>query len=377
MRTAMFMMIGWLLAGAAQADEPGRQQLFDRASAIRLDVERLDDARKELGARRDALAGRLDALAVRIRQRKQARTAGGLLPDFTLQQLLRSSQELSDELTLLNKELDALDRMRRERLSRLQAVYGRLIDETAARARTRKGDRRVELLGVLARLRAERRRVEHALSANRAPVAPMDTDHMLASDDPEELTEQADAVRDEQDRLRRWLASLGTRIEETEAACRLEREMNDFQEDHALFAEDARFVRASRTATYSTEKSGGSDRDDRTRDEPAPQDGLADTDYEGGEPGVGGAVPGEECAGGFCGTPGESGGAGREMVTITATEEGKIPMGVDADGDLERLDPADRLRVLNQKRRRIVSQIKKLQILHDQLLEKIDRLSDE
>lgn len=378
MRTAMLIMIGWLLAGVVRAEEPGRQPLFDRASAIRLEVERLDDARKALAARRDALAGRLDALAVRIRERKQARTAGGLLPDFTLQDLLRSSQELSGELTLLNKELEALEQLRRDRLERLYGIYGRLIGETTTEARNRKGARRAALLDVLGRLRTERRRVERALAVDRTPPPPMDTDHMLASDDPEELTEQADAVRDEQDRLRRRLASLGSRIQEAEAECRLEREMNDFQEDQELFAEDSRFIRATRTTSYSTEKSGGSGDHDASNDEPATHDGLAD-DYEGGDPDVGSAVPAGECAGGFCGTPGESGGAGaeREMVTITATEAGRLPVGVDADAALERLGPADRLRVLGRQRRRLVTQIKKLQILHDQLLEKIDHLRDE
>ena len=396
-----------ILAGpTAPAQDNSEAALVDQVSSIRLEIERLDDARKEVVLQRTELAGRLSKLASQIKQRKAERKEGGILPDLPLQEMLRRSQELSDTLTLITREMEALNQARKDRLQKLSLIYDRLVERTARSIRKASGARKAELLKSLAEFRTQRDRVRRELMPHPKARPPIQTEELLASDDPDELRERADAVRDEQDRLRRRLKRVDRRIARVQADRRLEREMQDFQEDQALFGEEGRILSVTRTKTERTEmptsfQSGKSGTENRDEGEPGPADDLdadAITD-DGALPPAGG----EECYGGQCGTPGldgpdESGGGGAWQdphsdasiggsdpdapasveVEVTSTQEGRVPVGVDAgEADLERMSPAKRVKWLKKRRAQIVEQIKKLQILHDRIQEKAEQIEEE
>jgi hypothetical protein len=175
------------------------------------------------------------------------------------------------------------------------------------------------------------------------------------------------------------------RITQVKADRRLEREMQDFQEDQALFGEEGRILSVTRTKTESapglyTDKTDGDGK--RHEGEPGPPDPTDDIDADDhadpGEDGiVGGGAWGNECYGGQCGTPGLDEPATVE-VEVTSTQEGQVPMGVDAgEGDAVAMSPAKRVKWLKKRRAQIVEQIKKLQILHDRIQEKAEQIEEE
>jgi hypothetical protein len=386
-----------VLAGpTAPAQDRTEAVLVDRVSSLRLQIERLDDARKEVVRQRKQLADRLSKLAKQIQERKSGRKEGGILPDLPLQEMLRRSQQLSETLTLITREMEALNQARKDRLQKLSLVYDKLVDRTAASIRKASGARKTELLEALAEFRTQRDRLRRELVPHSKARPPIQTQELLASDDPEELRERADAVRDEQDRLRRRLEQVERRIAQAQADRRLEHEMRDFQEDQVLFGEDGRILSVTRSKTdptelpirSPTEKSGTEGED------PDPQNVTDAADMDDG------MTPPGECYGGQCGTPGldESGGGswqdphgdssmggsepaeppGSVEVEVTSTQEGRVPMGVDGgEGDLEGMSPAKRIKWLKKRRAEIVGQIKKLQILHDRIQEKADQIEEE
>jgi len=376
------------LSLAAKAQESGAD-LFDELSSLRLKLERLEDAKRAVIFQRDQMAGKLEKLARRIEDRKAKKQGEGILPDFTLQEMLRSSRELSQTLTLLNRELDALEDTRADRLGQLELLYGKLVNKTAGDIKIAGADTRAGLLKTLERLRKERKGVQEQLAdvadrpERRNP--PLDSRKMLASEDPEELHERVDAVSDEQDRLRRRLAYLDERITGVKEQIRLDREMRDFVRDQALFGEESRILKVSKTSTpdgSNPDYSMGSE-NDATKQEGMPPglDGEGDIvtdDY--GDPMMGG-----ECSGGMCGTPHggtpqETGGSDRNSGAdgVIETVEGHVPMGVDADdSNLDNLNPVTQLKLLRASRCKVIEQIKKLQILHDRIQEKVDVLRDE
>lgn len=338
--------------------------LFDQLSSLRLEIERLDDSRSEVTRQRDILAGRLEELAAKIEKKKADNPDGSLLPDFSLQSMLRKSQEMSASLTLLNRELDALKTARTERLQRLGRLYGLLVEQTAKNIRAASGSKQKELGKVLAKLRRERDLVRRELGTTPAPSAPMDTRNLLASDDPEELSERADAVRDEQARLRRRLASLSKNIKELKADRRLEREMRDFVEDQVLFSEDSRILRVTRTEESAPGMNQAADQSGQPGERP-----HYDESWEDGD------EPHDPNIGGFPGT-GESGGTLGGSADIE-TRSGQVAANLDEnESDFDRLSPEKQIQVLDRRRRQVVEQIKKLQILHDRLREKAESLEN-
>jgi len=359
----MILLLPALAAGQGQ----GEAALFDQISGLRLEIERLEDTRQAVTTQRDRLAGELEQLAARIRKNKADRPDGALIPDFALQGMLRKSQELSESLTLLNKEIQALRSARTERLQRLGKLYGQLVDLTARQIRTASGARQKQLVRVLAKVRHERDQVRRELGNPALPRAPMDTRNLLATDDPEELSERADAVSDEQDRLRRRLASLDRRILEIRADRRLERDMRDFVEDHTLFGEESRILQLSRQATSNPNadaavsgEGGRQDFSDSTQHEDESNlDPTPDADGAG--------FPGA----------GDSAGALDGTLDIE-TRGGQVPVNLEgADSDLGQMDPQKQIQILKRRRLQVVEQIKKLQILHDRLREKAESLMGE
>ncbi|HOX42119.1 MAG TPA: hypothetical protein PK668_00910 [Myxococcota bacterium] len=353
-----------LLAAPALGQAPGPRSRIDEISSLRLDLERLSEGRRQVLAQRDALAGRLEALARDIERRKSSGAGERLLPDFQLLADLRSSQELSEAVSALNREIGQLERTYRERLERLGALYDEAVAGTVGALRAAGADERADLTRVLARLRSERETLRQELAPDREPAGaggPESGVNLLASDDPEELGERADAVRDDQDKLRRQLASLDGRIASLERELRLEREMRDFLSDQDLFNEGSRVLRVPRGA-----EAGKTDftNDGRT-DDALPAEGDVDGAYEGG----GDPSPG---AGGW------GGGEGQTAMPDQPGGEGRLPVGVEQGaaatpgGDRQRGLPALRL-----QRDALIEQLKRLQVLHDRLREKAEELTQE
>ncbi|MBW1873443.1 MAG: hypothetical protein JRJ19_15345, partial [Deltaproteobacteria bacterium] len=300
-----------LLIGAfAQAQEP-KAELYDQISSLRLEIERLADAGREVIAQKEKMGAALESLARKIDQRKADRSQESILPDFALQNMLRQSQELSETLTLMNRELNALGDARRDRFEKLDLLYGQLVEKIAKEMRAAKDKQKTALVKNLTKLRNDRESIHKELFTPARQADPMETDDLLASDDPEELKERMDAVRDEQDRLRKRLAQLDKQITDTDSEMRLDREMRDFVEDHALFGEESRTMTVTKTTSYTPPG-------DRTQDFTAGENeknGAADPSSDGllGEPddadmNYDATMPGGECSGGMCGTPDESGG---------------------------------------------------------------------
>lgn len=367
-----FAMLLAPLGGAAQ--EPA---LVDRISSARLDLERLDDARREVISQRDALDAKLQRLAAEIRRRKEAREKARLLPDYGLDRDLRESQRLSGALTLLHRELAALDRARTTKLEALVSLYDQLIEQTRSQVAGRQ-DRAG--LGMLQRLQRERQALRKQLAP--APTTgSLDLRDMLASEDPEELGERCDAVRDEQDRLRKRLAALDQRLVELESERRLEREMHDFIADQELFSEQSRVLVVPGRESAGTGITPPSDEGKTTNDHggecPSSMCGTPDE----GRPGDWGDQDGDI---GYEGAdPSAVSGAGidRDLSSSSPTHglsEDRVPVGVDSQHDEAADLPAQkRIERLQQQRKQIVEKLKKLQQLNDRLQERIEELANE
>ncbi len=368
-------VLAWLLAGRATGQAAPTPDLVDRITSIRLILERIEDARMEVQTQRDAMARRHEQMASEIKRLKSSSDSGDLLPDFRLQKLLRRSQELSASLTLLNRELEALKQSRNDRLEQLVLAYDKLVEQTARQVRSVEGQRRIDLLGVLASARKEREAVRRLLMPGAQAPRAMDADWLLASEDPEELSERADAVRDEQDRLRRDLARLDRRIAELKSDRRLDQEMHDFITDQEIFNEGSRILVLPRNSTTNNPPSTEAPPDSTRVDK---QDGIEgggnEHDLDDEDPAVSyDGAPGE---GGFWGEP--EAPADEPMPGPEVGPDSRLPVGLDKDaGQAASIGSLDGPRALKQRRKEIVERLKKLQIIHDHLQEKIEDLSRE
>ncbi len=354
---ALTCTLALLLAAPALGQAPGPRSRIDEISTLRLDLERLDDGRRQVRAQRDDLARRLESLARAIETRKAAGAGGGLLPDFRLQADLRTSQELAEAISLLNRELDQLDGAYRARLARLGALYDEAVEGTVGALRSAGGAARGDLARVLARLRAERDDVQRRLSpghAPRDPGAPEPGADLLASDDPEELAERADAVRDEQDKLRQKLALLDGRIASLDRELRLDREMRDFLTDQDLFGEQSRVLRVPRASEAAKDDGAQGGRTDSPPG--AVGEGNVDMAYDGA------ADP----------QPAEPNDP------TQPPPDGRLPVGVpDTASSAPGADRPLGLQGLRQERSALVERLKRLQVLHDRLRDKAEELAQE
>jgi uncharacterized coiled-coil DUF342 family protein len=221
-----------LLLGAPAWALTGLEAVRAKAQAARSEV-------RTLRERQQSLRGELNGLAERIEALKAAQQ-GKLTPSAELDQALKRSQELSGSLTGLAQSVAsaegesqrahmALHTALSEELTRVKGAW----DSTADR------QERSRLLSRMRELRAERDAVRAALPASQVPaLGRADT-----SDDPEDLLEQADALRDSEDKVKQRLKVLQTRIAEVREERDLERRMNDFLGEEAMFDEQDRRLR--------------------------------------------------------------------------------------------------------------------------------------
>lgn len=230
-RLLPLLLLSLLLGAPAWADS-GLEAVRTQAQAARTQVRTLRD-------RQQALRGELNGVASRIETLK-AEQQGKLTPSAELDQALRHSQELSGQLTGLaqavaNAEGDserahvALHTALSEELARVKAAW----DSTQDR------QERARLISRMRDLRTERDAVRAALPASQVPAL----GHSDTSDDPADLLEQADALRDSEDKVKQRLGALKTRIAELREERDLERRMNDFLGEEAMFDEQDRRLR--------------------------------------------------------------------------------------------------------------------------------------
>ncbi|MFZ5472186.1 MAG: TetR family transcriptional regulator [Myxococcota bacterium] len=222
------------------------------------------DARQKVNdvrSRQMVLRGELNQVATRIETLK-AQRPGKLLPGAELESALRRSQELSAELTQLAQALAASESAsEKEHLSLLSALSDELGRARGEFDRATDPAARKELIARMRALRAEREQVRAALPASSVPVLGPAS---AASDDPEDLLEQADALRDREDKVRRELAALEALITEHREERELDRRMGEFLGDENIFDEHDRRFRMSKesvervqTTSASPAQSGG------------------------------------------------------------------------------------------------------------------------
>ena len=214
----------------------------------------LESARTEAGSARErvdqvraqqmALRSELNQVAARIEALKE-RSKGALLKGGELESSLRRSQQLSRLLTDAAQRLSQAEaELERNNLAllsalsaELEALRNRWEGITDRQART-------ELLRRMREIRAEREQVRAGLPAERVPSL-----EVRGSDDPEDLLEQANALRDSEDKVRQQMKALQLRIAEIHREHELDRRMSDFLGEERLFDEQDRRLRSASAAS--------------------------------------------------------------------------------------------------------------------------------
>ncbi|OJT16335.1 TetR family transcriptional regulator [Archangium sp. Cb G35] len=194
---------------------------------------------RDLRDRQQVLRAELNTLAGRIEQLK-AEQKGRLVAGPDLETALRQSQELSGQLTGLAQSLAGAETEAERRNLALHSA----LSEELARVRTAwdatpDREARSKLISRMRDLRAERDALRSALPASQVPAL----DRRDSSDDPEDLLEQADVLRDSEDKVRQRLQALRGRITELREERELERRMSDFLGEESMFDEQDRQMR--------------------------------------------------------------------------------------------------------------------------------------
>lgn len=259
----------------------------ENLSALRSEVAQAEDRQKAQQARRAALQGELDEVVRRIEAKKAAgRRPGPLFPDPELGRLLRRSQALSDELTsVLGSELKAAEALasgQARLIAELDAQIAALRDRWASAGRAERG----ALVPRIKALRAERDALRGSLPTSPAPGV-----GVAAGDDPEELRQQADALFDTEDKLRREEKVVAARIDELRAERDLERRMGEFLREGALFDEGDRRIsthprpsstgKAGSTSAPRGSNSGGSAPGNQASSDPSDDSGAGKSSADG------------------------------------------------------------------------------------------------
>jgi FtsZ-binding cell division protein ZapB len=257
-----------LLLGVPAWGASGLQSARERAQAARTEV-------RGLRGQQQSLRGELNGLAERIEALKAERQ-GRLTAGTELEAALQRSQELSGSLTGLAQSVAAAEgESERAHL----ALYSALSDElTRLRASwdgTADRAQREQLLESMRAVRAERDAVRAALPASRVPALDRAAP---GGDDPEDLLQQADTLRDTEDKVRERLKALRGRITEVREERDLDRRMSDFLGEESMFDEQDRRMRLRlgsdrRLQVDRSERRGGglfSPQEDTADDAPPP-----------------------------------------------------------------------------------------------------------
>jgi uncharacterized coiled-coil DUF342 family protein len=234
-----------LLLGAPAWAVSGLEAARAKAQGVRTEV-------RTLRERQQALRSELNGLATRIETLK-AEQQGKLTTGAELEQALRRSQELSGELTGLAQAVAGAEgESERAHLALHTALSEELARVLAAWDTTQDRAQRAKLISRVRELRAERDAVRAALPASQVPAL----GRTETSDDPEDLLEQADALRDTEDKVKQRLAALQTRITEVREERALERRMSDFLGEESMFDEQDKRLRLRRNSNQDLEVDG-------------------------------------------------------------------------------------------------------------------------
>jgi hypothetical protein len=244
----------------------GLEALRAEAQATRTQVRELRERQQGLRAELNTLAGRIESL--------KAEQKGRLVAGSELETALRQSQDLSGQLTGLAQSLaGAESEAERRNLALHSALSDELARVRASWDATSDREARARLIARLRQLRDERDAVRSALPASQVPA--LDRAH-ASSDDPEDLLEQADALRDSEDKVRQRLRALQARLTEVREERELERRMSDFLGEDSVFDEHDRRMRlrfdatAKRVEVDSTPRTGSTPFPNMVADSPPP-----------------------------------------------------------------------------------------------------------
>lgn len=225
--------------------------------AMRASSRSVRDQVSQLRAEQLKKRSELSVLSSRIETLK-AQSKGRLLPGGELDTALKASQELSGALTDLAQQVSTREsELETANLALLDALSGEL-----NRLRTdfdRQTDRGVRkgLIDQMRKLRAERDALRATLPAAKLPTL----DAVKPSDDPEELLEQADLLRDNEEKLQKELKALETRIAERRDEAELDKRVQRFMGEESMFDDQDRRLRVQRTTPLDSTappQSGGS-----------------------------------------------------------------------------------------------------------------------
>ena len=176
----------------------------------------------------------LDALSADIAKSKAAGQPA-LFGSGELEKKLAQSQALSDQLGQSRAAESA-------RAKELELARGELYQSLSTEIAGRKDNGDAANVAELQKLEAERAQVAPQAAQNVA--APQ---FNTPSDDPRELRERADALRDQADKLAKQQQALDARIQAARDQQQLERHLRRLSGDDALFDESDRRVRVSHT----------------------------------------------------------------------------------------------------------------------------------
>jgi hypothetical protein len=321
---------GWA-AGSLDALRAGSRGAREQVAALRAQQLR---QRGELSA----LSGRIETLKASAKDK--------LLPGGELDAALKRSQELSGVLAGLAQQLSG-------REAELEAANLALLEGLSAeltRLRSdfdRQADRAVRrgLIDQLRRLRAEREALRQSMPATKLPAL----DAVRPSDDPEELLEQADLLRDNEEKLQRELKAVEARLAERREEAELDRRVQRFMGEESMFDDSDRRLRVQRTlttpATAPTANAVGA---------PPPASAQGDTTAGGqgafgtGAPAPSGA-PGAESMSRDGTQPTFNTGLDSSNVRVTTASDARVQVGgqrpgASGDDDLDELE-VERLRL--------------------------------
>ncbi|WP_164007761.1 TetR family transcriptional regulator [Pyxidicoccus trucidator] len=222
-----------LLLAAPAWGASGLDTVRGRAQTARTEVRTLRGQQQALREELNGLAARIEAL--------KAERQGRLTAGTELESALRRSQELSGSLTGLAQSVAAAEgESERSHLALHTALSEELSRLRTAWDGTTDRDQRAKLLESMRTVRAEREAVRAALPASRVPALDRAAP---GGDDPEDLLEQADTLRDTEDKVRERLKALRGRITEVREERDLDRRMSDFLGEESMFDEQDRRLR--------------------------------------------------------------------------------------------------------------------------------------
>ena len=231
-RLRPLLLLGLALVAAPAVVRAAPEDAFGRLAAA---VAALFAERAPLAARQAELEAQSRAEAAEIERRKAE--PAGPVRDLRLGQLLASSRQRADELSRMAADLRRRDqRLGDTRRALVEAGRAALGDPALPPVRREAIGRAVA--------EAERALAAAEGGGGQVRVAPPLAIDPL--DGPTELSDRADRLRDDEDKLRREAARLAPRIDELDARKRLREHAAELQED--LFIESGVARRAIRLA---------------------------------------------------------------------------------------------------------------------------------